>query len=66
MEGMEGKQIIIFYDDSQAVSRKEGLCTFDSNTEIELDNSIIIQKRRIIRIEVVRWKLTMPHTLKLV
>ncbi|MCH8014472.1 MAG: hypothetical protein IH823_06750 [Candidatus Dadabacteria bacterium] len=49
------KQIIVFSEDgSNKVSRKDGICSANSNTEIELDNEIIIQKSRIVRIEVER------------
>jgi hypothetical protein len=53
-ERLEGKEIIVFYDDFNGVGRKEGLCTADTDIEIEIDNSIVIQKRRLIRIEVIR------------
>ena len=58
MEGTEkqngfiGKKIAIFYDDGGHVSRKDGTCTNNSDSEIELDNRIIIQKGRVVRIEV--------------
>ena len=58
MEGngrnLEGKIITIFYDDLGKVSRKDGICTSNSNSEIELDGKIILQKNRIVRIEVQR------------
>ena len=49
---MEGKKITIFYDDLGKVSRKDGLCTSNTDSEIELDHKLIIQKTRIVRIEV--------------
>ena len=55
MEGrktLEGKKVTIFYDDLGKVSRKDGLCTSDSISEIELDFKIVIQKVRIVRIEI--------------
>jgi hypothetical protein len=33
---------------------KEGKCTSNSDSEIELDNKIILQKNRVVRIEVKR------------
>ena len=56
MEGKEkyyiGKYLTIFYDDLGSVSRKDGICTHSSDSEIILDNKIIIQKSRVIRMEV--------------
>ena len=56
MEGnnLEGKRIAVFYDDLGRVSRKDGVCSSNSETEIVLDDKIIIQKNRIVRIEVVQ------------
>lgn len=54
MEGLEGKKIVVFYDDFKSVSRKEGICTSDSDIEICLNDSVIIPKARIIRIEVLK------------
>ena len=48
-----GKRIKIFYDDLGNVSCKEGSCSSNSDIEIEIDNKIIIQKNRIVRLEVV-------------
>ena len=52
MEKIEGRKITVFYDDFGKVSRKDGICTSNSNVEIILDNSVIIPKQRIVRIEV--------------
>ncbi len=54
MEGrnLEGKKVTIFYDDLGRVSRKDGVCTSNSDYEIEIDNKLIIPKSRVVRIEV--------------
>ena len=54
MEGIEGKKVIIFYDDLGRVSRKDGILTAVSGTDYILDNRMIIPKARVIRVEVVR------------
>ena len=52
MEGLEGKRIVVFYDDGSAVSRKDGFCTANTDSEIILDNKLLIPKSRIVRVEV--------------
>ena len=52
--GVVGKELKVFYDDLGHVSCKEGKCTSNSDSEIELDNKIILQKNRVVRIEVKR------------
>lgn len=54
MEGriLEGKKIIIFYNDGDRISRKDGICTTDSLTYICLDNWLFIPHKQIIRLEV--------------
>jgi len=52
MEGLEGKQVKIFYDDLGKVSRKDGVLTSISDTDYVLDNKMIIPKSRVIRVEV--------------
>ncbi len=47
-----GKYVKIFYDDLGHVSCKEGICTTNSDAEIEIDYKIIIPKTRLIRVEV--------------
>jgi hypothetical protein len=48
-----GKEISIFYDDGAGhVSRKDGRCTSNSDTEIILEDKIILPKQRIVRVEV--------------
>jgi len=53
MAGLEGKKLTIFYDDMNHVSRKDGVCTANSDSEIELDYKIVIPKQRVIRMEIV-------------
>ncbi len=48
-----GKELKVFYDDLGSVSCKDGTCTANSDTEIELNYKLIIQKVRIVRIEIV-------------
>lgn len=52
MEGLEGKQVAIFYDDLGHVSRKDGVLTKVTDTDYVLDNKMIIPKARVIRVEV--------------
>jgi len=52
MERLEGRKVVVFYDDLGHVSRKDGVVTCVSEAEYVLDNRIIIPKRRIIRVEV--------------
>ena len=59
MEGRQGengylnKKVAVFYDDgANHVSRKDGICTFNSSSEIVLDDRVIIPKNRVVRIEV--------------
>jgi hypothetical protein len=52
MEGLEGRKVIIFYNDFISVSRKEGVLTKVSETDYTLDNKIIIPKSRVVRVEV--------------
>ena len=54
MEGLEGKKVIIFYDDLGKVSRKDGVLTSVSENDYTLDNRMIIPKSRVIRVEVQR------------
>lgn len=51
--GLVGKYVKVFYDDLGKVSCKEGKCTSNSETEIELRNELIIPKSRIVRIEII-------------
>lgn len=51
MEGIEGKQVTIFYDDGGNVSRKDGLLTSITSDSYILNNKILIPKQRVIRIE---------------
>lgn len=53
MAGMDGRRVVVFYDDGDKVSRREGLCSANTDTEILLDNRILIPKSRIVRVEVV-------------
>ena len=49
------KRISVFYEDGTGrVSRKDGVCSINSDTEIELDNRVIIPKSRLVRVEVQR------------
>ena len=52
MVGLEGRKVIIFYDDLGKVSRKDGVLTAISETDYTLDNRMIIPKNRVIRVEV--------------
>lgn len=54
MEGLEGRKVIVFYDDLGRVSRKDGVLTSVSTTDYTLDNRMIIPKARVIRIEVLQ------------
>ena len=52
--GWIGKRISVYYDDNDKVSRRDGVCSNNSETEIELDYRLIFQKSRVIRIEIQR------------
>ena len=52
MEGLEGKKVVIFYDDLGKVSRKDGVLTAVSKDDYVLDKKLIIPKSRVIRVEV--------------
>jgi len=52
MAGLEGKEVIIFYDDLGKVSRKDGFLTKVTDSDYVLDDKIIIPKLRVIRVEV--------------
>lgn len=52
MVGLEGKHVVVFYDDLGHVSRKEGILTLVSESDYTLDNKMIIPKARVIRVEV--------------
>lgn len=53
MEGrLVGKAVKVFYDDLGHVSCKEGTVTNNSELEIELNSKVIIQKSRVVRVEV--------------
>ena len=52
MAGLEGKRVIVFYDDFGSVSRKDGVVTDDNNLQIELNSNLVIPRARIVRIEV--------------
>jgi len=54
MEGLKGKRIVVFYDDGSAISRKDGFCTTNTDSEIIIDNRILIPKNRVVRVEVQR------------
>lgn len=54
MAGLEGKWVIVFYDDLGKVSRKEGVLTAISATDYTLDNKLIIPKSRVVRVEVIK------------
>jgi hypothetical protein len=49
-----GKRIIVFFDDKEKVSKKEGICTHDSEIELVLDKRVILPRTRIVRIEVLQ------------
>ena len=53
MEGLEGKDIIIFYNDGEHISRKDGKCTAEYSNYLCLNGRILIPNDRIIRVEVV-------------
>lgn len=53
-DGLEGKRVIIFYDDGKDVSRKDGLVSNITDTFVELDYKILIPLNRVVRVEVVR------------
>ena len=51
--GIIGKRVFLIYEDGHNhYAKKTGVCTFNSNYEIVLDDKILIPKSRIIRIEV--------------
>lgn len=56
MEGKEkyvGKRVTVFYNDfGRGVSRKDGICTGYTDSEIELDNRIVLPKSNVVRMEV--------------
>jgi len=52
--GWTGRKISVFFDDGVKVTRHDGVCTANSDTEIELDDKELILKSRIIRVEVQR------------
>lgn len=53
MEGLEGKKVIVYYDDLGKVSRKDGILTNITDSEYILNNKMIIPKTRVIRVEIV-------------
>jgi len=53
--GIIGKKILIIFEDGvNHISKKIGVCTNNSDVEVELDYRDIIPKSRVIRIEVQR------------
>lgn len=50
--GWIGKRICVYFDDGIKITRHEGICTANSDVEIELDSKEIILKSRVVRIEV--------------
>ena len=52
-DGIIGKFIfIIFEDGTNHFSKKTGICTNNSDSEIILDNKTIIPKQRVVRMEI--------------
>lgn len=52
MERIEGRKVLIFYDDFGKVSRKDGVVTEVNSEEYVLDYKCIIPKSRVVRVEV--------------
>lgn len=50
--GLVGKRISVFFNDGIKITRHDGVCTANSDIEIELNSKEIISKRNVIRIEV--------------
>ena len=48
------KLIIIFEDGDNHVSKKEGICTEDTELQIILDNKDIIPRSKIFRMEILK------------
>jgi len=56
MENFKGQKVVIFYDDGQSISRKEGILTdiVESMTFLEtISGQIAISNNRIIRMELI-------------
>lgn len=51
MHSLEGRRVIIFYDDGGSVSKKIGEITDSNEESFTLNDRIIIPKSRIVRIE---------------
>jgi hypothetical protein len=50
---LRGKEVNVFYNDFSGVNKRHGVITNYSENEIELENYVIIPRKRIVRIEVV-------------